>query len=124
VGELDDRLNSILSSPEDMKKIMDLAKSLSGTSGGTAPASPHSENNNHGGTPSAGDIDPELIKLMNRIISEFLEQKNDKTLLLSNIKPYLRADRQAKIDKAVKIARIAYIAKSALTEFNGGGLNL
>lgn len=123
MGELDERLSSILSSPEDMKKIMELAKSLSAArSDSAAPPSGGGEGDAGASSPF-GDIDPGIIKLINRVMGEFSSSKNDKALILGSIKPYLRADRQEKIDKAVKIARMARIAKTAISEFDGGGLN-
>jgi hypothetical protein len=124
MGELEDKLNSILSSPKDMEKILGLARELSGTLGGSsesdAPKSPNkTENSNMHGN----DIDPNLLKLASRLMSEYSVAGNDKTALVASIKPYLKEERREALDNAVKAVKIAHIAKIALSEFSGGEQN-
>lgn len=126
MSELEDKLNKILSSPEDMEKIMGMARSLSGSLGGKAPA----EGQGEAAKTSAPDlssitsalqgVDPKIFRLMNRLLSEYTSGKNDKSALLTAIKPYLKEDRHDKIDKAAEIAKIAHLAKVAISEFSGG----
>ena len=124
MSELEDKLNKILSSPADMEKIVGIAKSLSSSLGSQSPA--------EGTTAGASapdlsaissalkDIDPKMLRLVTRLIGDYTSGKNDKTALLNAIKPYLREERRAKIDKAAEIAKIAMLAKVALAEFTGG----
>lgn len=126
MSELEDKLNKILSSPADMEKIAGIAKSLSGSLGAqtaaavgggeAATASPDLSSV----VSSLGDIDPKMFRLLTRLISEYSSGKNDKTALLTAIKPYLKEDRRAKIDKAADIAKLAKLAKVAFHEFTGG----
>ncbi len=123
MSEFDDKLNKILSSPEDMEKILNMARSLTGASsapaeggGEQAPATP-----DLGSISSAlGDLDPKLFRMVTRLASEYKSGNNDKSALLNAMKPYLREDRHAKIDKAAEIAKLARLAKVAFSELSGG----
>jgi hypothetical protein len=123
MGELEDKLNSILSSPEEMEKIMGIARSLSGTTDNTAPPAPKAAKTTPDIASAAsalGDIDPKMFKLMSRIMGEYTSGKNDKTALLTALKPYLKKERHEQIDRAAQIAKLARIAKAAFSEFSGG----
>ena len=152
MSEFEDKLNSILSSPEDMKKIMELANSLSSTSqsssahsaphNSSASGAPSNSSENHFSPSSANrdgkdisgsdfqspgthgspldGIDPNIIKIMTKIMSSetSLSKKNEN--FLNALVPYLRPDRQSKLQNAIKIARFAKMAKIAMSEFGGG----
>ena len=121
MGEFEDKLNSILSSPEEMGKIMDLARSLSSSVGGGAPQPGNASASDLPASVSAlGDIDPRLMQIMSRIIGEYSSEKDDqKAVLLSSIKPYLKEDRREMIDRALEILKLSKIAKIAMKEFGG-----
>lgn len=135
MSELEDKLNKILSSPADLEKIMGIARSLSGSIGAQAPA----EGAGQGAaattaavaagspafdlgslTSTLKDIDPKIFRLVTRLVGEYSSGKNDKTELLNVIKPYLKEDRRAKIDRAAEIAKLAKLARVAFREFSGG----
>lgn len=116
MSEFDDKLNSILSSPKDMEKIMELAKQLSG--GG-----PEEEQKPKGGPGGLGDFDPKLIGLVQRVMGEYTSAQNDKKKLMESLKPYVKEERRGDIDRAVKIAKLYHAAKIAFSEF-GGDLHL
>lgn len=109
MSEFEDRLNSILSDPAEMEKITRLASELMG--GGNA------QNEEAGGTP---DADSEML----RRISELLGGsggRGDKTDLLHALSPYLRPERQAKLKKALRLAKMAKLAAAALGDGEGAG---
>lgn len=123
MGELEDMMKKVLSSPEDMSRIMQLAQSLSGNSdsggdgGAQSQAAP---------AESGSGLDPDIAALMGRIMRGIsaADSGGDKSALIAALKPYLRADRRSKIDRAMKIARIAKIASTALGEMGGNDLGL
>ena len=122
MSELEDKLNQILSSPEDMEKIMSMARSLS-DSGGTGEQNEAKS----GSLPDLGslssllgNLDPKLIQLFGKVMGEYSSPGNDKSALISAIKPYLKEDRRDKIDKAAEIAKMARLARAALSGFSGG----
>ena len=123
MSEFEDKLNSILSSPEEMKKIMRIARSISDSigSGEQKPAS--AESNSPSILSSLGDLDPKMLKLMSGLIGEYKSQNDDKTALLKAMKPYLKPERRPALDKAADIVKMAHIAKIALNELGGGDKN-
>lgn len=122
MGELEDKINSILSSPEEMQKIMGLARSISGSVGeSTKGDSPNAEKV----ASPLGDIDPKMFKVMTKILGEYSSSpKSEKGALLSAMKPYLKDDRRKAVERGIEIARLAKMARLALSEFSGGDFNL
>ena len=107
MGELEDQLNSILSDPEQMAKIAGLAKSLMG--GGDDALPP----------PGEAGPDPGLLQMLGRAMNTGGENSREQALLAA-MKPYLSEKRRGKIDRAMKLARLARIAGLALGEAGGG----
>ena len=143
MAEFEDKLNSILGNPEAMGQIVNIAKAL--TAGGgdsSAPATPKSPPieaeyvpvEGGEGAPSAeptfdfsdsplsalGDIDPRLIGTAMRLFSEYSSTDDRKTALLEALKPFLKEERLAKIDKAVQIAKLSRVIRVAFQMFKGG----
>lgn len=72
---------------------------------------------------SSPDIDPKLISIALRVFSEYSSQDDEKTALLSALKPFLRAERLEKMEKAEKISRLSRVVRVAiqLLKEEGGG---
>ncbi len=125
MGEFEDKLNSILSSPKDMERIMGLARELSG--GTSTQDSRQITERNAAGTEIPGipgDLDPKVISVITRIMGEYSKQGNDdKSTLINSMKPFLREERKAELDRAANVARLAKIARIAFSEFSGGDLH-
>lgn len=109
MSEFEDKLNSVLGDPAQMEKIADLAKKLMGGDGGTETAAPRSQ----GGL----ELDPGLIKRIGRLMNG---GGDDKQRLLEAMEPYLSEKRRVKMDKALKIARLARIVR-VMGEEGGDG---
>lgn len=114
MSEFEDRLNSILNDPEQMDKIANMAKSLMGSGSGdtaepqTVPAQPFD------------GLDPGMLQGISKIMSGLNNKQDDeKTALLEAMKPYLGEKRRAKMDRAMKIAKMARLAELAFGEFGG-----
>ena len=108
MGEFEEKLNSILSSPKDMEKIMEIARGLSGDK-------PKNEEKKL----PFGEIDPKMLGVMTRLMKEYTTTKSDKTALLSAMKPYIKAENRGALDKAGEILKLTRIAKVAFSEFGG-----
>jgi hypothetical protein len=126
MGEFEDKLSKILSSPEDMEKIAGLARSLSGGSDAheaaaqpEAPTGGARDDNPLSGL--LGGLDPMTLNIAMRLMREYSSGGSDKTALIDALRPYLREDKRAKIDRAAEIAKLARIARVAFAEFSGGG---
>ncbi len=119
MAEFEDKLNEILSNPGAMSQIMQLAQSLGGASSGA-------ENGVSGGVqppPSGGNplsaltggLDPQMLTRLLPLVQELGGQQdsNARALLLA-LRPYLKPERQEKVERAIQLARLFHIGKSFL----------
>lgn len=123
MGELEDKLNSILSSPAEMEKIMGIARSLSQSSFSEPDRQDNSANNESERTDKSdlfGGIDPKMLTVMTRLMGSMNNSSSEKAAVINTIKPFLKKERQQKLDEAAKLARMAKLAKIAFSEFSGG----
>lgn len=131
MAEFDDKLNSILSNPDAMAQIMQLAQSISG--GNSAPASPpppppvqsapSAPQAPFGGAnplSALGNIDPKLLTKFLPLIQELgSEQDSNARRLLYALAPYLKPERQEKIERALQLARLFHIGRQFLAGWEG-----
>ena len=135
MSELEDKLQSILGDPEAMGQIMSLAQAITGKQG--AEGSP-AEGEPDGSAVSAGegaadgemapvnafslleDLDPRLLQMGLRLLSEYRSTDERKTALLTALRPFVRKDRYAKVDRAIQIARLSHVIRTALDAFQKG----
>lgn len=99
---LENKLNQILSDPESMAQIMQVAQSLMGTQAST-PAPDE--------TPGAQSEIPQVLTMLMQQASH-IDRKEE--ALLSAIQPYLRPDRREKMEKAMRLARLSRLAGFAM----------
>lgn len=98
---LEEKISSILSSPEDLKKIMELASNL-----GLAGNGPALSDNKETVT---GEIKSDASSLENLLKNG----KSERLELLSALKPYLKDGKRDKIDSLLKLINTAEILLSA-----------
>lgn len=133
MSEFEDRINSILGNPAEMEKIMSLASQFMGggsgkneetqtqrdggdsQSGSGTGAGPDS-----GGIGGLGGFDAETLTKIGRLMSH-AQGSSEKTELLRAMSPYLKPERREKMEKAIRFARVAKIARAALREYGGDG---
>lgn len=128
MSELEDKLNSLLNDPEELGRVTEMAKGLMDSGlgdklsglfgGGEQKAAAESKP-----TPKvagSGDmiLDSGMLAGLGKMMSA-ASKGSDKTALLSAMKPYLAEKRRNKMDRAMKIARLAKIAGVALSERGG-----
>ncbi len=100
------KISELLSDPEGMKKIQAMASALFGKDEEASDQQPKEETKElEGGLSLPEGFDP--LKLMN-IFSALKNDKTDEraTLLLA-LRPHLSAERQERVDKAVKLLKLA-----------------
>ena len=119
MSELEDKINNLLSSPDEMEKIAKLAQSLMG---GIVSGSSDNEGEKDGNPLEGllGGIDPNMIASIGKAMSD--GSQDDKTKLLSALAPFLAEKRRVKMTKAINIARMAKLAGVVFTDNGGGGL--
>jgi hypothetical protein len=151
MSDFEDRLNALLSSPESMAQVAELAKKLSGSQEPKAsPQPPDQPRPPEGGgekTPDLssilGGVDPGVLSALSSLfsapkppedgaapaqsgglfdaktISKFLPilaklndgRQDDRARLLYALRPFLRPERQNKIDRALQLAKLLSAGK-------------
>ena len=124
MAEFEEKLNNILSNPEAMSQIMQLAQSLGG--GGEPPPSappppqPSAPPPSGGGgdllSSLAGGLDPKWISRLLPLLQELGGQRDSNARnLLYALRPYLKSERQDKIERALQLARLFHLGKKFLS---------
>lgn len=112
--DFDEKLNSLLSDPDAMGQIMQLARSLgSGFDEAPPPPPPPQQPSPPVNNPFSG-IDPGAIMRLLPMIQELGEQNTNTRALLLALRPYLKAERQGKVDQALQLARLICVGKKFL----------
>ncbi|WP_295744570.1 hypothetical protein [uncultured Oscillibacter sp.] len=135
MAEFDDKLNSILSNPDAMSQIMQLAQSLSGPGPGQepppapppSPPQPSSPPPPPGGgdlfsslSSLAGGMDPKLLTRLLPLIQELGGQRDSNArALLYALRPYLKEEKQNKVERALQLARLFHLGKKFLSGWEG-----
>ncbi len=129
MAEFEEKLNEILSSPEAMEQIMALANSLSAASpaGGAGTQEPPPEETSAAPEPGSGALGELLGQMdagtMGRLLSllgKYRRGEDEKTRLLAALRPFLRPERREKLERAMQIARLSRVLRSALGLLEGG----
>ena len=109
----EDKLNQILSDPDSMAKIMSLAQSLGREQ--SAPSPPPAPPRPQPPPPP----DDAFVKGILRLMQQAQHTDKRQEALLCALKPYLAPERQAKIDEALRIAKLSQLAGFALKNYGG-----
>ena len=149
MGELEEKLESILGNPQAMAQIMSLAQSLNqGGQGQTAPgpeqeppqpqeqaqAAPQSGDGSQPAPAAAeaagsggglagllgglGSLDPGMLSAAAGLMGQFAGGGDDKRIALLNaLRPFVKEQRYAKLDKAIQIAKLSRLIRSGLDLF-------
>lgn len=125
MAEFEEKLNALLSNPDSMAQIMQLAQSLSGASGKEAPERepPKQETPLPRETPLsalAGGLDPALLARLLPLAGEWNRpQSAQARQLLYALRPYLQPQRQEKVERALQLARLIHLGKKFLAGWEG-----
>ena len=115
MSEFDDKLNSILSNTDAMAQIMQLAQSFSAP---TPPPPPRETE--HAASSPLGGMDMGMIMKLLPLVQELGGgQDSNAKRLLHALSPYLRPERQAKIDRALQLARLFHVGRQFLAKWEG-----
>ncbi len=123
MGELEDRINSVLGDPKQLEKITKLAQSFMG--GEASPGNTEAPQGGLGdilkavGGEGMPELDPAMLGKLSHALSG--DDKKRERALLEAMKPYMSAKRRSKMDKALRIARLAGVARLAMGELGVDG---
>lgn len=124
MAELDEKLNALLSDPESMARVMQLAQQLSGTFG--TPSAPEQQQPmredraaERASVSPLDGLDPGMITKFLPLLQEFGKSNSQTMQLLYALRPFLKEEKQGKVERAAKLARMIHIGKKLLTEMGG-----
>lgn len=103
--ELEDKLNSVLNDPEMMQKIAAIANSLNQQNDAPPPKDKPQQ--------PLPNFDPAMLQRMTGMMNGMGVDKNQRALL-SALAPYLSRDRLQKLENAMRAAKMAGLAASAV----------
>lgn len=104
---LEEKLNSILNNPEMMQKVMSMAQSFQ------APAPQQENQKDPAPPPGLPDIDIGMLQKFSGLAKQGTIDKEQQALLRA-LNPYLSRQRIAKLENAMRAARMARIAVSTI----------
>lgn len=131
MSEWEEKLNTLLSDPDAMAQVMQMAQSLSqqmGQPGGAAPpngaAAPPSppplEGQANASSPLPGGIDPSLVQKLLPLLSQLNRPESGETAaFLRALRPFLKPERQDKVERAAQLARFIHLGKTLLLSEGG-----
>ncbi len=122
MAELENIIESVMSSPESMGKIMDIVKMLGGGEETEKEKKPPA-------LPVPGSdmlgLDPAMLSKIMELIGNYSAEDDRRIRLLGAIRPYLKNEDSFHIDRAIHIVKLSRVAKGVLSEFlKTGGKNV
>ncbi len=117
---MNEMLGSLLSDPESMEQIKELADMLREETSSVGGSSDKSGGSGAGLASLAGmlggqnGINPDIISALSSVLSAMNGEDKNRTLLLA-LRPHLSGEKQEKLDKAVRMLKI-YAAVNALKD--------
>ena len=126
MAEWEEKLEGILSNPQAMEQIMSLARSLEGGNSTQPQEAPSPSAQTPAPLPDTSSllsglsqIDPKILSGVARLLSQANRPDDRRTALLQALRPFLRQERYAKLDKAIQIAKLATLIRAGLELFRG-----
>lgn len=124
MSEWEEKLNTLLSDPDAMAQVMQMAQSLSqqmGQPGGAAPPPPPpQEGQANASSPLPGGIDPSLVQKLLPLLSQLNRPESGETAaFLRALRPFLKPERQDKVERAAQLARFIHLGKTLLLSEGG-----
>lgn len=128
MSEFEDKLQSILGNPDAMDQIMSIARSLTGNTAAqeisdsceSHPEPIQSAPYNEDPFSLLNGVDPRILQIGMRLLSEYNNNDNNTVALLNALQPFVREERYAKVDKAIQIAKLSRLIRVALESFRKG----
>lgn len=126
MSELQDKLNSLLSDPAGMAQVVQLAQQLSSTMEPSATPTPQSgaptpppSPNPPPSTALPGGIDLGTVSRFLPVLQALSSDQSHSMQLLNALRPYLKEEKQGKVERAARLARLITVGKRFLTEWEG-----
>lgn len=126
MSELEEKLNALLSDPNSMAQVMQMAQQLSGAMGEQKAAAPPPPPPPPPPVPPASDpggalggLDPKLLGKLLPLAGELGTENSAAMQLLNALRPFLKEEKQGKIQRAARLARLIHVGKKLLADWEG-----
>ncbi|MFR1516269.1 MAG: hypothetical protein ACLSTT_02970 [Evtepia gabavorous] len=124
MADFEEALNSLLADPDAMGQIMSLAGKLGmGTESPPSPGEAAPQPESAAPPPFA----PEQLGQMGRLLERFQASRQahqEADALIAALRPFLREERQKKLDQAIQLAGLSRAARQAYRLWKEGELHL
>lgn len=118
--DMDSKLNAMLNDPAAMQRIIQIAQQLSGGAAQADPPPPPPQSPPSPAQEGAA-FDPLLLARLLPLLQELRQSNSQTTQLLYALRPYLKEEKQPKVERAARLAHLICIGKRLLTE---GGFDI
>ena len=123
MSELEEKLNALLSDPNSMAQVMQMAQQLSGAMGEQKAAAPPPPPPPVPPVPdlgaALGGLDPKLLGKLLPLAGELGTESSAAMQLLNALRPFLKEEKQWKIQRAARLARLIHVGKKLLEDWEG-----
>lgn len=126
MSELEEKLNALLSDPNSMAQVMQMAQQLSGAMEEQKAAAPPPPPPPPPPVPPApdlgaalGGLDPKLLGKLLPLVGELGTENSAAMQLLNALRPFLKEEKQGKIQRAARLARLIHVGKKLLADWEG-----
>ncbi|MCL1806649.1 MAG: hypothetical protein FWG31_02985 [Oscillospiraceae bacterium] len=125
MDNFDEKLNKLLQDPEALARVAELAKGFqqqrdAAPSGAPGPAPAASGGGVDPGILGAlSGLDPKTLSGIAGLLGDLTAKDDRRSQLLSALRPYVRTQRQEKMDRAVQLIQLSKVARRALGMFGG-----
>ncbi len=110
MDDLFGKMQSVLSDPESMRQLEELAKMLGNENDSAAAPNASAPNASSGDAQDGGGFDIGMLMQLSSLMGN-AAQDEDAALLLA-LKPHLKAERQKKVDRAIKLMKLMTVWKT------------
>ena len=66
-----------------------------------------------------GSLDPRMVQMGMRLLNEYRTGDDRNAALLAALRPFLRKERYARLDRAIQIARLSRVLRVAFQSLGG-----
>ena len=121
MSEWEEKLNTLLSDPDAMAQVMNMAQNLSQQMRQSGGPPPPPQGDPMGDLSSLlGGIDPGMIAKLLPVLSQLNRPESGETAaFLRALRPFLKPERQDKVERAAQLARFIHLGKTLLLSEGG-----
>ena len=126
MDDINEKLNTLLSDPNSMAQIMQMAQQLSVTMGGGTDNAPPAQQPPPppaappAALPPLGGLDPQVLARFLPLLQEYSRSNSQTMQLLYALRPFLKESKQDKVERAARLARLIHLGKKFLTDWGDG----